>query len=94
VITISNQHGNYTTLSLLHDGRAALYFIYPARDSMLCDAFALPAMLPPPRVLSKDALVAAGFVPRAPLPMGDNVLLQARTPHHTHAHTHAPRQFL
>jgi hypothetical protein len=34
-------------------------------------------MLPPPRVLSKDVLVAAGFKSSALLPLGDNVLLQA-----------------
>jgi hypothetical protein len=78
--TISNEHGNYTTLSLLQDGHAALYFIYPAADATLCYSFALPSMLPPPRVLSKDALVAAGFTPRAPLPLGDNELLQANFP--------------
>jgi hypothetical protein len=80
VTTISNEHGNYTTLSLLQDGRAALYLIYPAADSTLCYSFALPSMLPPPRVLSKDALVAAGFMPRALQPLGDNVLLQAIFP--------------
>jgi hypothetical protein len=78
VTTISNEHGNYSTLALQHrDGSASLYLIYPAAAAMLCNSFALPSMLPAPRVLSSAALEAAGFMRRALQPLRDGVTQQA-----------------
>jgi hypothetical protein len=85
VTTISNEHGNYSTLALQHrDGSAALYLIYPAAAAMVCNSFALPSMLPAPRVLSSAALEAAGFTRRALQPLRDGITQQASSsPQHT-----------
>ena len=79
VTTISNAHGNYTTLAVLHVGQPQLYLIYPAGHAIACNSFALPAMLPAPRVLTRDVLVAAGFKDNGQLPLRDEALQQATT---------------
>jgi hypothetical protein len=79
VTTISNWHGNYTTLFLVQGSQAKLYFIYPAVDSIVCKSFILPSVLPPPPVLSKDVLEASGFNAKGLQPLRDDVLLQATT---------------
>ena len=78
--TISNAHGNYTTLALLHVSQPQLYLIYPAGHAIACQSFALPGMLPAPRVLTRDALLAAGFKDNGQLPLRDEALQQATTP--------------
>jgi hypothetical protein len=77
VTTISNQHGNYTTLARAQGSQAHLYLVYPAVDSIVCKSFALPYMPAAPRVLDRSALEAAGFKLKGLQPLRDAVAMQA-----------------